>query len=87
MNVQIKRDRKIERKKDWDAVELHVTTCVVTCMIEWYHFVGSQGMMRKKIVKAYMYIRILIGPVFTSHRKKASINMLIKVCFSLYGNE
>lgn len=38
-------------------------------------------MMRKKIVKFYMYIRIPVGAVFTSHRKKASINMLIKVCF------
>lgn len=38
-------------------------------------------MMRKKIVKFYMYIRIPVGAVFTSHRKKTSINMLIKVCF------
>lgn len=38
-------------------------------------------MMRKKIVNFYMYIRIPVGAVFTSHRKKASINMLIKVCF------
>lgn len=38
-------------------------------------------MMRKKIVKFYMYIRIPVGAVFTSHRKKASINMLVKVCF------
>lgn len=38
-------------------------------------------MMRKKIVKFYMYIRIPVGAVFTSHRKKASINILIKVCF------
>lgn len=38
-------------------------------------------MMRKKIVKFYMYIRIPVGAVFTSHRKKASINMLRKVCF------
>lgn len=38
-------------------------------------------MMRKKIVKFYMFIRIPVGAVFTSHRKKASINMLIKVCF------
>lgn len=38
-------------------------------------------MMRKKIVKFCMYIRIPVGAVFTSHRKKASINMLIKVCF------
>lgn len=38
-------------------------------------------MMRKKIVKFYVYIRIPVGAVFTSHRKKASINMLIKVCF------
>lgn len=38
-------------------------------------------MMRNKIVKFYMYIRIPVGAVFTSHRKKASINMLIKVCF------
>lgn len=38
-------------------------------------------MMRKKIVKFYMYIKIPVGAVFTSHRKKASINMLIKVCF------
>lgn len=38
-------------------------------------------MMRKKIVKFYMYIRIPVGAVFTSQRKKASINMLIKVCF------
>lgn len=38
-------------------------------------------MMRKKIVKFYIYIRIPVGAVFTSHRKKASINMLIKVCF------
>lgn len=38
-------------------------------------------MMRKKIVKFYMYIRIPVGAVFTSHRKKASINMLIKVSF------
>lgn len=38
-------------------------------------------MMRKKIVKFYMYIRIPVGAMFTSHRKKASINMLIKVCF------
>lgn len=38
-------------------------------------------MMRKTIVKFYMYLRIPVGAVFTSHRKKASINMLIKVCF------
>lgn len=38
-------------------------------------------MMRKKIVKFYMYIRILVGVVFISYRKKVLINMLIKVCF------
>lgn len=43
----------------------------------WYSYV----MMRKKIVKVYMYIRILVGVVFISYRKKVLINMLIKVCF------
>lgn len=60
-------------------MQLHVTSCVVK--IEWYHFVGSHSMMRKKIVKAYVYTRIVVGAMYTSHRKK---HQLIYVNKSLF---